>query len=1138
MKISESNRMRYKKLRHGMLISIFITFMLCMPSLTLNVMAADIIVDDDGSGDHTTISAAILAASHGDTIWVREGSYNEQLLVDKSVTIIADVVGSRPIIYATTYSPGIDVTAGEVRIEGFKIYGNSNPGGGPSIRASAGADGLIVRDNQFLVIPGEMGNAALQINTGVQDVTYTANSLVAYDIGVLLQPGSSATIPNNNVYQTYNYTISHAASILGLDRYYGSIQDAVDIAETDDTVEVMAGSYNENVVISDSITLNGVQAGENPVIGRFGDESTIDGNFLSSVRIASGVTNVTVDGFTLTISSKDPFSNQAGVLIGSNTDNIDVINNIIENITDGSFGPGSDTLADETYGIMVYGHAGSDNQTNITVANNLIQNVEEYGIAINDNTSHVIISNNYITEMIGSDHTGNGPPWDPAWPAIICSAIHLGGQVGPINDIAIVGNILKTNVTGDGSSSAAGGGISFAGIQEPLPPNRNWQGFEQISIVNNIISNNSMGIVALAGMSNGSIEVFDNNISGNSLFGINNIVVDASFNAISNWWGNITGPFNATDNPTGTGDNVFGNVTFSPWYEYDGYSVIPDVTYEVGYPKSNDDGDIISDITEISISASDAQSGLKSLTYRVWDTINRWSEWQNYTEKIKLTGEGKHKVQYNATDNAGTTAGLNSWEIETHYVDTISPEVEVLYPNGDEFISGLLLIEWVAADKILDQGQIEENGSVSLSGDYPGHIQSFVPTEDTIGSVQLLLDGDDANVSVKIFSQISPVPNLIAQSTQRLQAVGHPDAPVWIDFPFDADIDLDGDETYYIGVTQEVYGNTGFNWYYLNSSGGDDPYEYGHAWVKETDSLVNMSEWDWGFRTMLWETDVDITVEYSMTGVSPWSTIDEYTVNNGYYTWDTTPFPDGDSYRIRIVARDEINNLGADFSDNTFSIDNDGPSISDIIITDTTIESTEYTKNGDNLEITATIAGNPINISADLSGFGKGTEVTPNSYTGGTARWILSSIICSTSDGPISVSISANDSTGDSSFNVGSIIADNTVPNLDITRPGPGLYFMDSMRLLPFAYPFIIGQITLIAEADDGEGSGIEKVEFYLENRLEANVSEEPYSWLWDRAATGFFDIEVIAYDNVGHVVNDEVRDLFIINLDIWSQNP
>lgn len=1123
VKNSEKNR---KTLRRAALLSLFIAFFLCIPNVTMIVKASDIIVDDDGTGDYLTIQDAIDAASSGDTIWVKDGSYNEQLNVHASVKIIADS-GAEPTIYATSYSPGIDITANMVTIEGFKIYGSSDPGSA-TIRASSGADELQVKSNTFTTISGEIGTIALHILSTVDEVEFTSNTVKNYDIGLLLQDNSMVKISGNS-FQNVNYSVYNAARIVGTNNYYGSIQDAIDEASAGGTIDVKLGLFNENVVINKSLTLNGDQANVNPNSGSRAEESTIDGNTLSAIRIDTGTTNVTINGFTLTISNKDPSSNQAGVLIGSNTDNIDVINNIIENITDGS---GSDTVGDETYGVMVYGHAGTDNQTNIAISNNLIRNVEEYGVAINDNTSHVTITGNHITDMIGSNHAGEGIPWDSSWPSIICSAIHLGGQLGPISNINIENNILNTNVIGDGtSSSAAGAGISFAGIQEVLPPNRNWQGFNQVSIIDNKIFNNSMGIIALAGMSNGSIEVHDNNISDNSLFGINNSAVNASFNATDDWWGNITGPYNATDNPTGMGDNVTGNVTFWPWYEFDGYSIPPFVDYDIEGPQVNL-GEIISETTDIEINAQDNESGLYSLTYRIWNTTHRWGPWINYTEPFNLPGQGNHRVQYNATDNAGTSTYINDFVYEEHRVDDVSPEVNVVYPNGGEFEYGVITMEWTAADRIFDQGQLQHNGYIPLTEDYPGHIQSFVPTEDSIDSVQLLVSGDDVNISVKLFNEIYPVPTIIAQSVRHIQNIGYPD---WIDFPFSSSIDLDTTKTYYIGVTQQIYGDAGFVWYYYNDS-VIDKYPFGHAWVKETDALVNEPTMDFAFKTMYWDTDTDISVKYTNVGTAPWSTISEGELNDGIYLWDTIAYgiPDGPNYRIRIEAVDEINNIGYDESDQNFVIDNGGPGVYNINILDTTISNPLFTKDGDNIEITASISGDPVTIIADLSGFGKGMEVSPTSFTGGIAKWDVSDILCLPTNGVLSVTITTFDATGDSGSNTGTITADNIGPTVTITKPKPGLYFMDSMRLLPFAYPLIIGQITLEAEASD-VGSGVSQVEFYLENNLESTDIDIPYRWLWDYAATGFFDIEIKSVDNVGHVTTEAVTDLFIINLDIFG---
>ena len=174
--------------------------------------------------------------------------------------------------------------------------------------------------------------------------------------------------------------------------------------------------------------------------------------------------------------------------------------------------------------------------------------------------------------------------------------------------------------------------------------------------------------------------------------------------ALSCWWEHISGPYHPTNNPSGTGEDVSDNVTFYPWLEFDGYSNPPEVTYEVGNPNYNF-GTIISDTTEIRITAVDNESGMDTLTYRIWNTTHRWGNWMNYTDDLTLSGDGLHRVQYNATDNVGTSVtGIN-----LHRVDTITPNVEVSYPNGGEFISGGLAILWDAADKMLDQEQTRWN---------------------------------------------------------------------------------------------------------------------------------------------------------------------------------------------------------------------------------------------------------------------------------------------------------------------------------------------------------------------------------------------------------------------------------------------
>ncbi len=51
---------------------------------------AIITVASDGSGDHDTISAAVEAASGGDTILIAPGSYVENIYIDKALTLVGD----------------------------------------------------------------------------------------------------------------------------------------------------------------------------------------------------------------------------------------------------------------------------------------------------------------------------------------------------------------------------------------------------------------------------------------------------------------------------------------------------------------------------------------------------------------------------------------------------------------------------------------------------------------------------------------------------------------------------------------------------------------------------------------------------------------------------------------------------------------------------------------------------------------------------------------------------------------------------------------------------------------------------------------------------------------------------------------
>jgi len=85
------------------------------------------------------------------------------------------------------------------------------------------------------------------------------------------------------------------------------------------------------------------------------------------------------------------------------------------------------------------------------------------------------------------------------------------------------------------------------------------------SLLRNNISSGIYGIFVKEGCIN--IQVHYNLLYNNSQEGINATDNDGVVvNTTRNWWGHASGPYHATNNTKGQGDNVTNNVDFGPWY--------------------------------------------------------------------------------------------------------------------------------------------------------------------------------------------------------------------------------------------------------------------------------------------------------------------------------------------------------------------------------------------------------------------------------------------------------------------------------------------------------------------------------------------------------------------------------------------
>lgn len=151
-----------------------IIIFLCLPTAQSSILK--VMMND---GDYSKIQEAINAAKLGDQIKVSEGIYRENILVNKSLSLIA--LGNVIIDAGGNYlnGPAITLTADNITIEGFIVTNSTNIPGDPY--AGSGID---LRSN----------NSMLKNNTLINN----------YISGIKILRGHNNTIINNTIRDNYD----------------------------------------------------------------------------------------------------------------------------------------------------------------------------------------------------------------------------------------------------------------------------------------------------------------------------------------------------------------------------------------------------------------------------------------------------------------------------------------------------------------------------------------------------------------------------------------------------------------------------------------------------------------------------------------------------------------------------------------------------------------------------------------------------------------------------------------------------------------------------------------------------------------------------------------------------------------------
>ena len=327
-----------------------------------------------------------------------------------------------------------------------------------------------------------------------------------------------------------------------------TINAAIGKAASGDTINVAAGTYNEQVSINkDSLTLLGAQHGVDARNPR-GAESIIN-NSCGPVQFHAN--KDTLDGFTVQGSTDPDPCFLSGIWMNPGFDGVDaghqILNNVVQNNISG--------IELDSTGVFP-----TKVQFNLIRNNSNPGHGSGNGIQVNFGLSNALIDNNTFSGDTSSsilDASFSGTDGN----ITVSNNQLIGGSAESIAFIAVKNTTISGNTSVGSTSSAT---IDLFG------------GNNGITITCNTLAAGQRGIfvenpyASYGVLPNSNITANQNNIQGNVIAGLEvatGSYFGGSLNATNNWWGSPTGPTHPS-NFGGTGDKIIdpdGAVTFIPF---------------------------------------------------------------------------------------------------------------------------------------------------------------------------------------------------------------------------------------------------------------------------------------------------------------------------------------------------------------------------------------------------------------------------------------------------------------------------------------------------------------------------------------------------------------------------------------------
>ncbi len=408
-------------MRKKRISSLVITTILVLSAISLipinevrSTSIATLYVGGTGAGNYTTIQSAIENANDNDTVFVFSGIYYENVVINKSLTLVGENKNTT-IIDGNGTGDVIYVSADWVYITQFKIQNSGGifPNAGINIHSNYSTinhNQIVENDNIGIHLIGSGNNTISDNNFSRNDeglsVRYSKDNVIINNTFIssvwvgFSFTDSSDNIFSNNLFFNDGISLSYSASTINAKNYNNTVSNNTVngkpliylIGESDNVI--IAGAGQLVLIGCDNITLQNQTLSNTPVGLQLIDTSNC---LIKGVDIRDNRYGIrALYSHNNTFLDNNISYNIVGIYVYRSTDNIILDNNI-----------------SHTNGRGVFLHFSSNN----TIINNTVSNNNE-GITLYSSSDNNLLYHNYIINntLQAYDECSN-TKWDNGYPS-------------------------------------------------------------------------------------------------------------------------------------------------------------------------------------------------------------------------------------------------------------------------------------------------------------------------------------------------------------------------------------------------------------------------------------------------------------------------------------------------------------------------------------------------------------------------------------------------------------------------------------------------------------------------------------------------------------------------------------------------